>query len=80
MNNRKIGYTYGSVSGHYPFRKEFSIAYESLLERDFLIMLEFNDSVSEVVGQPLSLIYKNKNVVKQIRIDSWVFLQVNSPS
>ncbi|RXJ77049.1 heteromeric transposase endonuclease subunit TnsA [Arcobacter sp. F155] len=61
MNNRKIGYTYGSVSGHYPFRKKSSIAYESLLERDFLIMLEFNDSVSEVVGQPLSLIYKNKN-------------------
>lgn len=61
MNNRKIGYTYGSVSGHYPFRKESSIAYESLLERDFLIMLEFNDSVSEVIGQPLSLIYENKN-------------------
>ena len=60
MNNRKIGYTYGSISGIYPFRKEKSIAYESPLERDFLILLEFNDSVSDVVEQPLTLQYKNQ--------------------
>ena len=61
MNNRKIGYTYGTISGHYPFRKDASVAYESPLERDFLIMLEFNDSVSEVIGQPLTFQYKNEN-------------------
>mgnify|MGYP002147633332 FL=1 len=60
MKNRKIGYTYSSVSGHFAFRKEKSIPYESPLERDFLILLEFNDSVSDVIGQPLTLQYKNQ--------------------
>lgn len=61
MNKRKIGYTYGSLSGVYPFRGEKSIAFESPLERDFLIMMEFNDSVADVVGQPITFEYEHKN-------------------
>jgi len=61
MKKRKIGYTYGSVSGHFPFRKQRSIAFESTLERDLLVMLEFNDSVYDVVEQPVTIEYTNKN-------------------
>jgi hypothetical protein len=61
MKNRKIGYTYGSVSGRYAFRKEKTVAFESTLERDLLTLLEFNDSVLDVVEQPVTLEYINHN-------------------
>lgn len=61
MKKRKIGYTYGSVSGYYPFRKQKSIAFESTLERDLLVLLEFNDSVCDVVEQPITIEYVNAN-------------------
>ena len=61
MKNRKIGYTYSSVSGHFAFRKEKSIAFESTLERDLLTLLEFNSSVFDVIEQPLTIEYQNKN-------------------
>lgn len=61
MKKRKIGYTYGSVSGHFAFRKQKSIAFESTLERDLLTLLEFNDSVNDVIEQPLTIEYVNHN-------------------
>jgi len=61
MKKRKIGYTYGSVSGHFAFRKQKSIAFESTLERDLLTLLEFNDSVEDVIEQPLTIEYVNHN-------------------
>lgn len=61
MNKRKIGYTYGSVSGHFSFRQQKSIAFESTLERDLLTILEFNDSVDDVIEQPLTIEYTNHN-------------------
>ena len=61
MKKRKIGYTYGSVSGHFAFRKQKSIAFESTLERDLLTLLEFNDSVDDVIEQPLTIEYINHN-------------------
>ena len=61
MKKRKIGYTYGSVSGHFAFRKQKSIAFESTLERDLLTILEFNDSVSDVIEQPVTIEYINAN-------------------
>jgi len=61
MKKRKVGYTYGSVSGHFAFRKEKSIAFESTLERDLLTLLEFNDSVEDVIEQPLTIEYINHN-------------------
>ena len=64
MNKRKIGYTYGSVSGVYSFRGEKGIKFESTLERDLLRILDFNDSVSDITSQPFTLEYtdeKGKN-------------------
>ena len=61
MKKRKIGYTYGSVSGRYPFRGEKTVAYESHLEADMLTVLEFNDAVSDVVEQPFTIIYEDEN-------------------
>lgn len=61
MKRRKIGYKYGSVSGHFAFRKQKSIAFESTLERDLLTLLEFNDSVHDVTEQPLTIEYINHN-------------------
>lgn len=61
MKNRKIGYTYGSLSGVCSFRKEKSIAFESTLERDFITLMEFNDSVSDIVEQPVTIEYTNAN-------------------
>lgn len=61
MKNRKIGYTYGSVSGMCSFRKEKSIAFESTLERDLITMMSFNDSVSDIIEQPITIEYINAN-------------------
>lgn len=61
MKKRKIEYTYGSVSGHFAFRKQKSIAFESTLERDLLTLLEFNDSVDDVIEQPITIEYLNHN-------------------
>ena len=61
MKNRKIGYTYGSISGNFSFRKEKSIAFESLLEKDLLTLLEYNQKVLDVIEQPVTLEYINSN-------------------
>lgn len=61
MKNRKIGYTYGSVSGHFSFRKEKSISFESTLEMDLLTLLEFNANVLDVIEQPTTIEYTNSN-------------------
>jgi len=61
QKNRKGGYTYGSSSGYYPFRGEKSIWYESLLERDLLVLLEFNEMVMDIQEQPMTIEYVNAN-------------------
>ncbi len=61
LKNRKAKYTYGSSSGYYPFRGEKSIWYESLVERDLLVLLEYNDMVLDVIEQPVTITYTNHN-------------------
>lgn len=61
IKNRKIGYTYGSVSGVYSFRKEKTIQYESLLEKDFIHLMNFNDRVLDITEQPFTIKYETKN-------------------
>ena len=61
QKKRKIGYTYSSVSGTYPFRGEKSICFESTLERDLLIKLEYDLSVVDVIEQPVTIEYVNDN-------------------
>ena len=54
---RKIGTVYGSISGVYSFRKEKSIRFESTLERDLLVKLEFSSTVLDVLEQPVEIPY-----------------------
>ena len=61
LKNRKIGYTHSSVSGSFPFRGEKSISFESTLERDLLAILEYDPNVIDVVEQPVTIEYTNKN-------------------
>jgi len=60
MKKRKIGYTYNSVSGRFPFRGSKTIEFESKLEEDLLTVLEFNDSVFDVTEQPFTIEYTNQ--------------------
>ena len=57
MKKRKIGYTYGSSSGVYSFRNEKSIQFESLLEKDFIQLMDFNDNVIDIIEQPITIEY-----------------------
>ena len=58
---RKIGPTRRSLSGIYVFRRESPIAYESSLERDFLIRKEFFLNVLDVVAQPVQIPFTGTN-------------------
>jgi hypothetical protein len=58
---RKIKPTRRSVSGIYPFRGETAIAYESTLERDFLIRKEFNLYVLDIIPQPVQIPFTSNN-------------------
>lgn len=55
---RKIKPTRRSVSGVYAFRGESSVAYESTLERDFVIRHEFNLDVAQVIPQPVAIPFR----------------------
>lgn len=52
---RKIKPTRRSVSGFYSFRGESSIAFESTLERDFIMRQEFDVNVLDVIPQPAEI-------------------------
>lgn len=54
---RKVGNTRISVSGLYPFKKDSAVAFESTLERDFLIRLEIDPNVLAVESQPFTIEY-----------------------
>lgn len=56
---RKIGPTRRSVSGYYAFRGEESIAFESTLERDFLVRAAFNLDVLNVISQPCEIPFQH---------------------
>lgn len=58
---RKIGPTRRSVSGILPFRGETAIAFESTLERDFLLRAEFFTDVLDVIPQPVQLPFVANN-------------------
>ena len=50
---RRIGPTRRSVSGRLAFRGTTSVPFESTLERDFLLRVEFLTAVAGVVAQPV---------------------------
>lgn len=62
MPVRKIKKNYRSVTGYFASVKNGrNVAYESLLERDFFLLMEFNRSVSSYEEQPLRLAYHYGN-------------------
>ena len=56
-----VHYTYSSVSGNYPFKSEKTISFESTLERDFIVLMEFNPLVLDITEQPITIEYQNLN-------------------
>ena len=72
---RKIGPTRCSVSGYYSFRNIASIPYESSLERDFVMLHEFDDNVIEIVSQPVSIPFALNGCNYQYHPDYLVLFQ-----
>lgn len=73
MPSRKIPKNYRSVTGTFPsFKNHKNISYESLLERDFYLLLEFNDNVIAYEEQPLTLQYKRNNKTYKYTPDALV--------
>ena len=59
MPVRKIPKNYRSVTGTFPSHKnKRNIFYESLLERDIYLLLEFNDEVVSYEEQPFKIYYQ----------------------
>lgn len=59
QQTRSIGPTRRSVSGIYVFRGERAVAFESTLERDFLVRKEFANNVLDVIPQPCQITYRH---------------------
>lgn len=74
---RKIKPTRRSVSGFYPFRDTISIPYESSLERDFIIIQEFDKDVRDLVAQPVSIPFHLKGRTYTYTPDFLVLLNNN---
>lgn len=62
---RSIGPTRRSVSGIYMFRGEQAVAFESTLERDFVIRQEFAHDVLDVVPQPCQIVYRHPSTGRE---------------
>lgn len=58
---RKIRPTRRSVSGLYVFRGTTQIAYESTLERDFIVLMEHSIKVDDIISQPCRLSFHGEN-------------------
>lgn len=56
---RKIGMNYRSVTGRVALSHGGSVPFESTLERDWLISLDFDPQVVTVQGQPLKIEYES---------------------
>lgn len=58
---RKLGTTRRSMSGFVPMRSGSFVGYESQLERDFLVKMNSNLSVLDIVPQPVSIPFTYPN-------------------
>ncbi|QKF58401.1 transposase endonuclease subunit TnsA [Aliarcobacter lanthieri] len=65
MSVRKIKKSYISSTGYFKsFKNDKQIAYESILERDFYMTLEFNSNVLSYEEQPLRIYYEYKDGIR----------------
>jgi len=59
MSVRKIKKSYISCTGYFPsYKNKQPIAYESVLERDFYLLLEYTPEVVSYIEQPFHIFYK----------------------
>jgi len=58
---RKIGPTRRSVSGYVSFHGNTPMPYESTLERDFLVKMDFDLEVLDVIPQPVQIPFFARN-------------------
>lgn len=72
---RKIPPVRRSISGHISYRGS-PIAFESTLERDFLIYQSFRDDVLDIISQPASILFKKNG--RTYRYTPDYFVQVKS--
>lgn len=66
MSARKIKKSYISCTGYFAsYKNKTQIAFESVLERDFYMLLEFDDSVVSYAEQPITINYTYKDGSKR---------------
>lgn len=74
MPARKIPKNYRSSTGIFQsYKNNQSIAYESLLERDFYLLLEFNQDVASYEEQPFTIRYLRNNTSYKYTPDCLVY-------
>lgn len=74
MPVRKIPKNYRSVTGYFPsLVNQRAIAYESSLERDFFLLLEYDDEVLKYEEQPLVINYRLSGANKSYTPDCLIF-------
>lgn len=78
MPVRKIPKNYRSVTGTFPsYKNKRNIFYESLLERDFYLLLEFNDDVISYEEQPFKIYYQRAKSTYRYTPDVLVYYNSN---
>lgn len=66
MSTRKIKKSYISCTGYFAsYKNKIQIAFESVLERDFYMLLEFDENVISYVEQPITINYEYKDGSKR---------------
>jgi hypothetical protein len=69
MPSRRILRNYRNVTGYLPSEKAAYAAFESTLERDFYLMLDFDEAVLSWKSQPLTLEYEFEGKPRQYTPD-----------
>ena len=66
MSSRKIKKSYISCTGYFAsYKNKKQIAFESVLERDFYMLLEFDENVISYEEQPITINYEYKDGSKR---------------
>lgn len=73
MAVRKVSNRGGNIIGHFPSVKlERMVAFESLLERDFICLLDYETTVEHFSEQPLVIKYQHAGKIRQYTPDFYV--------
>jgi len=75
MKRREQKYVYNSISGYFSFKGKKQIWYESNLEKNFLHMISFSDSVIDIESQPFTIEYMNEGKLRKYTPDFLVFFK-----